>query len=242
MVNNELLAVTVIICIAAVLQSISGFGFSLLAMPLLSAAVDIREAVVIATICGLLTNVVHITKDHHLVDHSLARRISLSALAGMPLGILLLSVSSTSQMRVAISSITIVLVVLMMRKFSLRKENIKADLVLGAISGVLATSVSTNGPPLVFLLQSKRLDPTCLRATLAYVFTISGSASFVLLMLAGKGSVASFQLASLSLPSMYLGTLIGRRVRSAVSLHAFQRMTYVLLLATAASTALAAFL
>jgi hypothetical protein len=33
----------------------------LLAMPLLSAVVDIREAVVVATICGLLTNVVHLT-------------------------------------------------------------------------------------------------------------------------------------------------------------------------------------
>lgn len=239
---NELLAVTVVICIAAFLQSISGFGFSLLAMPLLSTVVDIREAVVIATICGLFTNVVHITKDHHLVDHSIARRISLSALVGMPLGIILLSAFSATQMRVAISSITIVLVVLMMRKFSLREENTRADVVLGAISGVLATSVSTNGPPLIFLLQSKRLEPSCFRATLAYVFTISGSASFVLLMLAGKGSVAAFQFSLLSLPAMYLGTLMGRRARSAVSLEAFQLMTYVLLIATAASTALAAFL
>ena len=60
-------------------------------------------------------------------------------------------------------------------------------------------------------------------------------------MAAGKGSVAAFQFALLSIPSMYLGTLLGRRARSAVTQEAFQRLTYVLLLTTAASTALAAF-
>ena len=238
---NDLFAVIVIICVAAILQSISGFGFSLLAMPLLSVVVDIREAVVIATICGLFSNVVHVTKDHHLVERSIARRISLSAIFGMPLGVLLLSVFSATQMRVCISAVTLVLVLMMMRKFSLTVENKTVDIFLGAFSGVLATSVSTNGPPLIFLLQSKSLDPSYLRATLAYVFTISGCASFAVLMAAGKGSVAAFQFALLSIPSMYLGTLLGRRARSAVTQEAFQRLTYVLLLTTAASTALAAF-
>jgi len=41
---------------------------------------------------------------------------------------------------------------------------------------------------------------------------------------------------------MYLGTWLGRRVRSAVTEQAFQRLTYVLLLTTAVSTALAAFI
>lgn len=238
---NDLFAVIVIICVAAILQSISGFGFSLLAMPLLSVVVDIREAVVIATICGIFSNVVHVTKDHHLVERSIARRISLSAILGMPLGVLLLSVFSATQMRVCISAVTLVLVVMMMRKFSLTVENKTVDIFLGAFSGVLATSVSTNGPPLIFLLQSKRLDPSHLRATLAYVFTISGCASFAVLMAAGKGSVGAFQFALLSIPSMYLGTLLGRRARSAVTQAAFQRLTYVLLLTTAASTALVAF-
>ena len=239
---NDLFAVIVIVCVAAALQSISGFGFSLLAMPLLSAVVDIREAVVVATICGLLTNVVHLTKDHQLANRSIAQRVSLSALVGMPLGVVLLSVFTATQMRVAISSVTIILVVLMMRKFSIKEENTQVDLVLGAISGVLATSVSTNGPPLIFLLQSKRLDPSRFRATLAYVFTVSGCASFAVLMIAGKGSVAAFQFALLSIPSMYLGTWLGRRARNAVTQDTFQRLTYVLLLTTAASTALAAFI
>ena len=151
---NDLFAVIVIICVAAILQSISGFGFSLLAMPLLSVVVDIREAVVIATICGIFTNVVHVTKDHHLVERSIARRISLSAILGMPLGVLLLSVFSATQMRVCISAVTLVLVLMMMRKFSLTVENKTVDIFLGAFSGVLATSVSTNGPPLIFLTCS----------------------------------------------------------------------------------------
>jgi uncharacterized membrane protein YfcA len=132
-------------------------------------------------------------------------------------------------------------VFLMMRNFVLKTENTKVDIVLGAFSGLLATSVSTNGPPLVFLLQSKQLDPWRLRATLAYVFTISGCASFIVLMIAGKGSFESFQYALLSLPAMYLGTVVGRKARHRVTQEAFQRLMYVLLLATGASTTLAAF-
>ena len=238
---NDLLAVIVIICIAAVLQSISGFGFSLLAMPLLSIFVDIQDAVVIATLCGIFTNAVHLRKDFQLVERSIARRISLSALIGMPLGVVVLSVFSATHMRAIIGAVIVVLVFLMMRNFILKTENTNVDIVLGAFSGLLATSVSTNGPPLVFLLQSKQLDPWRLRATLAYVFTISGCASFIVLMIAGKGSIEAFQYAMLSLPAMYLGTVIGRKARLRVTQEAFKRLMYVLLLATAVSTTLAAF-
>ena len=238
---NDLLAVTVIICIAAVLQSISGFGFSLLAMPLLSIFVDIQDAVVIATLCGIFTNAVHLRKDFQLVERSIARRISLSALIGMPLGVVVLSVFSATHMRAIIGAVIVVLVFLMMRNFVLKTENSTVDIVLGAFSGLLATSVSTNGPPLVFLLQSKQLDPWRLRATLAYVFTISGCASFIVLMIAGKGSIEAFQYAMLSLPAMYLGTVVGRKARLRVTQEAFKRLMYVLLLATAVSTTLAAF-
>ena len=238
---NDLLAVIVIICIAAVLQSISGFGFSLLAMPLLSIFVDIQDAVVIATLCGIFTNAVHLRKDFQLVQRSIARRISLSALIGMPLGVVVLSVFSATHMRAIIGAVIVVLVFLMMRNFILKIENTNVDIVLGAFSGLLATSVSTNGPPLVFLLQSKQLDPWRLRATLAYVFTISGCASFIVLMIAGKGSIEAFQYAMLSLPAMYLGTVVGRKARLRVTQEAFKRLMYVLLLATAVSTTLAAF-
>ena len=238
---NDLLAVIVIICIAAVLQSISGFGFSLLAMPLLSIFVDIQDAVVIATLCGIFTNAVHLRKDFQLVERSIARRISLSALIGMPLGVVVLSVFSATHMRAIIGAVIVVLVFLMMRNFILKTENTNVDIVLGAFSGLLATSVSTNGPPLVFLLQSKQLDPWRLRATLAYVFTISGCASFIVLMIAGKGSIEAFQYAMLSLPAMYLGTFVGRKARLRVTQEAFKRLMYVLLLATAVSTTLAAF-
>jgi uncharacterized membrane protein YfcA len=238
---NDLLAVTVIICFAAFLQSISGFGFSLLAMPLLSIFVDIQDAVVIATLCGIFTNAVHLKKDLQLVDQAIARRISLSALIGMPLGVVVLSVFSATQMRVIIGAVIVVLVFLMMRNFVLKTENTNVDIVLGAFSGLLATSVSTNGPPLVFLLQSKQLDPWRLRATLAYVFTISGCASFIVLMIARKGSIEAFQYAILSLPAMYLGTVVGRKARHRVTQEAFRRLMYVLLLATAVSTTLAAF-
>ena len=238
---NDLLAVIVIICIAAVLQSISGFGFSLLAMPLLSIFVDIQDAVVIATLCGIFTNAVHLRKDFQLVERSIARRISLSALIGMPLGVVVLSIFSATHMRAIIGAVIVVLVFLMMRNFVLKTENTNVDIVLGAFSGLLATSVSTNGPPLVFLLQSKQLDPWRLRATLAYVFTISGCASFIVLMIAGKGSIEAFQYAMLSLPAMYLGTVVGRRARLRVTQEAFKRLMYVLLLATAVSTAFAAF-
>jgi len=238
---NDLLAVIVIICIAAVLQSISGFGFSLLAMPLLSIFVDIQDAVVIATLCGIFTNAVHLRKDFQLVERSIARRISLSALIGMPFGVVVLSVFSPTHMRAIIGAVIVVLVSFMMRNFILKTENTNVDIVLGAFSGLLATSVSTNGPPLVFLLQSKQLDPWRLRATLAYVFTISGCASFIVLMIAGKGSIEAFQYAMLSLPAMYLGTVVGRRASLRVTQEAFKRLVYVLLLATAVSTTLAAF-
>ncbi|MBU6317829.1 MAG: sulfite exporter TauE/SafE family protein, partial [Acidobacteria bacterium] len=49
----ELVAVAGAVFVAALVQVLSGFGFALLSVPLMTLAVDTREAVVISTLLGM---------------------------------------------------------------------------------------------------------------------------------------------------------------------------------------------
>ena len=81
---------------ASVIQTVSGFGFALLCVPLLTLAVDIHTAVVISTMAGLTILLWQAWNLRHDADPVLTRRLTGSALVGMPLGLLVFKVVSES--------------------------------------------------------------------------------------------------------------------------------------------------
>ena len=50
--SGDLLIVAAIVGFAALAQMVSGFGFALLAVPVMGLAIDVKTAVVISTVCG----------------------------------------------------------------------------------------------------------------------------------------------------------------------------------------------
>jgi len=56
MTNEHLLIISVIILLTSVIQATAGFGFALLAVPLMVLFIDLHEAVIIATLLGTVSN------------------------------------------------------------------------------------------------------------------------------------------------------------------------------------------
>jgi uncharacterized membrane protein YfcA len=113
---------------------------------------------------------------------------------------------------------------------------------MGWLSGVLATSTSTNGPPLVFLLQAKKLSPECFRASINVVFSLTSFGAILLFAVSGNISRDDFLGIAVSVPMLLLGLAIGFKVRSRINSEQFRILVFVLLIISALSALIAAFL
>lgn len=231
----ELFWIMATVLIASAAQAVSGFGFALLAVPLMSVVISPQDAVIVATILGAVSAVLQSVRDAHFTEATMARRLILSAFVGMPFGLLMFTIASEQVLRLALGIVVVVATVLIARNFRLRGGR-RSDYVMGFVSGALSTSLSTNGPPLVFLLQSRGLEPQAFRSTINTVFAFSGVASTLVFLVSGNISWDDVVASVLSLPVMFLAIVIGYKFRRFFPPHRFKWLVIVLLLMSGISS------
>jgi uncharacterized membrane protein YfcA len=103
-------------------------------------------------------------------------------------------------------------------------------------SGALNVSIGTNGSPLVFALQGRRLSPNQFRATIAVIFAVSAVATTTIFAIDGRYTSRILLLAVSALPSWLIGTLTGRNVAGEINQQQFRSVVIVLLAITGIST------
>lgn len=224
----DLIWIMLTVLVAASAQAVSGFGFALLAVPLMSVVISPQEAVIISTLLGAASTVGQSVKDAHATERGIATRLVVSAFVGMPFGLVAFSVAAEDTLRFALGVVVAAATVLIARDFRLSGGRL-AEYGMGFVSGALSTSLSTNGPPLVFLLQSRGLAPQAFRSTINTVFAFSGVASIVFFVASGNVSTTSVTAALWSLPVMGIAIVVGYRIRPFFPPHRFKWLVITLL-------------
>jgi uncharacterized membrane protein YfcA len=229
------LALAAVVAAAALVQSVSGFGFALLSVPLMALLIDAKDAVVVAALFGLASSTVLATRVHHGVVWPVARRMLASAALGMPLGLVVLLTVDERVLRLIIAVAVLAFVGLLLAGATVRGSGRGVDLVSGFVSGVLNTSVSTNGPPLVLALQARGLTPVEFRGTISVVLVGSSIVGNVLLGAAGRWTGEVGRALLVGSPALIVGWVIGHRLARLVSPSRFRGLVVTLLLASAGS-------
>jgi uncharacterized protein len=141
----------------------------------------------------------------------------LSALAGIPLGLLLLKLLAESTIKSVLAVVIISFSAYSL--FSRREYELNDDRfawLFGFISGVLGGAYGMNGPPLVIYGSLRRWSPERFRATLQGYFLPASLIGMVGYWLAGlwTPSVTRFYLVSLPavIAATFLGRVINRRI------------------------------
>jgi uncharacterized membrane protein YfcA len=235
--TGQLIVVAVAVFIAAFVQMLAGFGFALLAMPIMTLAIPVEEGVVVVAILGLLTSSWQSIHLRHDTERGLAARLTLASIVGMPLGLVILNVVDDTTLRVVLGISVLVATLLLARRLNLSHVGPVLDGACGFVSGVLNTSLGTNGPPLVFDLQSRGLDPYRFRATIATVFVASNVVALTLFSLDDKITDDGLRAAAVALPAWVLGQALGWPARRHVHGERFRWLVLALLFA-AGSTAI----
>jgi hypothetical protein len=233
-------AVLGIVLVATVLQTVVGFGDALLAVPLLTFVVPFKSAVVIVLLIGTVTTVWLLVRFWSQVDWRTTRLLAAGTVVGLPIGVMILSVASAIALRLTLGVVVCIAATWII--VSSRWLNRPAasgtfrTVALGVASGVLSTSLATNGPPLVYELRRTGLADDPFRATISAAFMVSNGIGLPLVAAAGLISVFDIELAAASLLSCAVGVALGSWIGAQMRTTHFVWVVDLLLLATGAVT------
>lgn len=230
----SLLTAFVVVTAAGVLTGVTGFGFSVLSVPLLLLLYPPHDVVVIALILVPLTSVVLLAMPH-LRGNAQVRivaALSLFSLVGLPFGLLLFErfdpIWVTGLMGLTLLGYA-VYALFGPEEWSLHHNWLPPS---GLLGGLLATSTGLSGPAVAMYVHGRRLSAAEQLTTMAaYVGAISvvGVA-----LLAARGAVSApalvtvAQLVPFAIAGTAAGAVISRRY-AAKGDHVIEKVTLVLL-------------
>ena len=215
----EIALVAVATLVGATLQSATGFGFALLLGPAVFAVFEPGDAIFVLLVSGALLSFLVLfaeRRDREVRSRDLGLVLA-AALPGMVGGAFILAALEKSPLQVLVG-----LGVLLAVAFQLRAEAVHAPppahptalrAGTGFITGLLTTTTSTNGPPLVLLFQRLGYSPAELRDSLAGAFLVLdllGVVVFGPFLINGEG-VSGAAFAAIAACTV-AGQVLGRRV------------------------------
>ena len=233
--TDQLIVVGVAVFIAAFMQIVAGFGFALLAVPLMTLAIEPKTAVVVSSLTGIFVTSWQAWHSRADSDNVLVRRMTIAAYAGMPLGLLVFVTVDDNVLRLLLGLAVLVAVVLLAMRINLHRAGPRLDYGAGFVSGVLNTSLSTNGPPLVFALQARQLNAVEFRATISTVFALSNILGLALFIASGNVTRVGLRASAVTIPAMLAGQFLGYPIRKHVNGERFRWLVLVLLTGAAIS-------
>lgn len=229
MTTSQVMLVLLIIFATSVVQSVAGFGFALLAVPLMVMVIDLQSAVIISSFVGTLSNLLQSWQLRQNIDLKMAKRFLLATVVGSPAGLLLFVHANQSALKIVLGLSILFGVFVLSRGLELQHASSWLDWTMGALSGVLLMATSTNGPPLVFVLQARKIDASTFRATLNMVFMVSGAFGLLLFGMAGEVVRSDVNVAVIAVPAMVIGVILGIAIRQYVQQQLFKKIVLALL-------------
>jgi uncharacterized protein len=227
---------------SALVTAVAGFGFGLMSVPLMSLAVDLHSAVIVSSFVGAVGNGVQVRLYRKVRDRALANRLTIASIFGLPFGYAVYALVSDTALRVVLFAGILVAVAVLARGVNLTHVGPGMDWVLGFTSGVLNSSISTSGPPLVFDLQSRKLPPERFRGTINFVFLVSGVLGLAIYAIGGRVHRNELIAAAVAVPALFAGLGIGLPLRKHFSPERFRVLVLVLLLVSAFAAVAKAFI
>jgi uncharacterized membrane protein YfcA len=199
----------------AALQSATGFGFSLVAAPLLFAAVGPKQAVGALIVVGTFTSVLTIATEGRRPRPLVGEAVMLLgwAVPGALLGVVILRALSAQALQIALTVGVVLTLVLRhtTRNVHERPTPRWAGPLAGFASGALTTSTSTSGPPLVTYLLGRGHAPGAMRDTLTVCFlALNPIGALALLVTGTTDAVPDLALLAVLVPATAIGQLAGR--------------------------------
>ena len=228
----SLVAAALIVLAASVVKGTTGFGFALVATPLLLLLWEPLVMVPVLIPASMMANILIITQNRHRLEWGRVAPMAAAGVLGIPLGTVILFIvpSTTLKIGVALVVLTSATILMTGARVNISRERV-ASSVAGFISGLLLASTTISGPPVTLFLINQRWAKDTFRTSLALFFLTLEGFAIVSLAVSGILTVSTFVVSMAMWPSVLLGYAIAIRLLPHISQEGFLRIATVVVMA-----------
>ena len=219
----------VVVFIAGATQSLTGFGFGLVAIPLLALVISPKLAPPVVLVCGIVLNMLILRRAYVAVQPKRIGLLTLAGILGVPFGTWVLANWDVESLRIYIGIITCTAAAFFL--IGIRHEVRNEQLVsapVGFVSGVMQGSINMAGPPVILFFANQGLPRQVFRANIIAYFFMLQIVSVPLLVANGIMDLEAFMSGVILLPALIAGGLAGTAFSDRVDDALVRKITLVI--------------
>lgn len=201
----------VAILLSAFVRGYSGFGFSALVISASGLVTNPLHFVAVVVLCEALMSVQAWRGIGAFVDWHRVWLLLAGAAVGMPLGLWALTSISEDAARAVISGYVLLMCLILLAGWQLRREVRGPGNFLAGIASGLANAPGMGGLPVVAFFAAQTMQANVFRATLVAYFPLLDIYSAPLYFYSGLVSWDTVWASLLALPMVFLGNWLGSR-------------------------------
>lgn len=232
--NNCLFLIIIFLC--NIIQGITGFAGTILAMPLSIILVGFNVAKPILNILGILSGLYVFLYCYKNVKWNELKRILIIMIPGIMCGIYLkrFFIGRESYFYKTFGAFVIILAINGLYKIYKNKKinssNKLFEFLLLILSGIIHGMFVSGGPLLIGYLSKRIEDKVSFRATISTVWIILNSIIFIDDFKGGLIIGSTIKFLIITIPFLFMGMFIGSKLYSRMSQSLFMKLTYILLI------------
>ncbi|WP_163710433.1 sulfite exporter TauE/SafE family protein [Mangrovibacterium lignilyticum] len=217
----------IVILMASLLKGMTGFGFALLALPILTIFFPMQVLVPAMTLFNLFTSLYILANIKLKIDYKYLIPMLLASFIGIPAGVQILQYlpERTMELTTGISIFSLSMVFLLSSNKEVPESRKTKPIVFaGFLSGLMGSSMSIGGPPIALAMNRKGYAKERFRKMFALMSVINAVIATVLYVSKGMFLAFSLKFAIFLFPVMLLGSKLGDVLSKKINQIQFKRM------------------
>jgi len=219
------------IFVAAVLQSLSGFGFALIVMPVLTLVVGLRTAAPTVALIALTLYTINVLRYRRSIDLREVFRLGLASALGVPIGVWVLANVDETLVKQVMGAFLIVYALYSFARPAMSWQPGQFWVYpAGFLAGCLAGAYNVPGPPVIVYGSLRRWPRDEFRAVLQSLFLVNASLVVTSHLLARHVTAEVLTYCLYALPALLLGVVVGSLLDQRVNRQAFRIIVQAMIL------------
>jgi len=224
------LFLTVVAFLAGLIQGFSGFGSVLLSLPLLVLFLDVREAIPLANLMGVVLTVLIIVQLRAHWEWRKIWPLLAGACPGIPTGVWLLTRMDPMHIQIVLGAVLLSYAVYgLLFRLPIGRLGGAWAYVFGFFAGGLGGAVSASGPPVIVYTSLQAWTKDQIKVTLQGFFVVSGLLIGVFQAANGLVTDGVIRNFLVSVPTLLAGTWAGSLLYGKFREEGYRRVMLVLL-------------
>lgn len=239
----ELVYIAIAILAGSILRGISGFGFSLTLIVVMSLFMSPAKATSYILLWEILASIVHLPFVWRQVQWKTVKWLTVGVLIGTPLGVALLVYIPPAPMTILINATVIILSLIMLKGYHLSRHLTPLETTgTGIISGIINGASANGGPPVILLFFSSPSGAAAGRASIIAYFLFTDLWASAIFVQQGMTNFNTLLGALIYTPLIVVGLWIGSKLYGKIEEKRFKKIVISGLLVISGISCIRAFM